>query len=159
MLMLLSDSDSIVFLSYIVLGGVGYPHFLPCSQEASDSWLLHTSSENILLCVLHGPTPASPQEHAGGQRTAHPLHHLVSPQTTAFPTPANQRPWWEAIVHITGTSSIKTHAGQGPKCTSKHELSASDGQDRDTAKSFQIELSHFTNKWMPVKCQFQINNR
>lgn len=115
MLMLLSDSDSIVFLSYIVLRGVGDPHFLSCSQEASDSWLLHTSSENILLCVLCGPTSASPQEHARGQDskpsaspclpTDHSVPHTCQPETLRG-----------AIVRITGTSSIKTHAGQGPKC-------------------------------------------
>ena len=82
MLMLLSDSDSIVFLSYIVLRGVGDPHFLSCSQEASDSWLLHTSSENILLCFLHGPVSVFPQVHAGGQRTVSPRYCLLSPQTT-----------------------------------------------------------------------------
>ena len=73
----------------------------------------YASSEDILLRVPHGLMSASLREHAGGERTASPLHPLVSPQTTAPSTPANQRPWWGAVVHITETSPLKTRAGQG----------------------------------------------
>ena len=149
-----------LFFSAASCSGVGGTHHISFHvPRKPPSPGCYASSENILLCVPHGLMSASLQEHAGGQRTASPLHHLVSPQTTAPSTPANQRPWWGAVDHITETSSLKTHAGQGLKCTSKHTLSASEGQDQDTLKLFQVQLSHFANKWMPVKFQFQANNR
>ena len=73
--------------------GVGAHHIsLSHPQEASNSQLPHISSENILLCFLQGPVSASPQAHAGGQRTASPHYCLLSPQTTGSLTPDNWSP-------------------------------------------------------------------
>lgn len=74
----------LVFSAALCSGvGVGSHHvFPPHPQEASNSQLPHTSSENILLCFLHGPVSVFPQVHAGGQRTVSPRYCLLSPQTT-----------------------------------------------------------------------------
>lgn len=111
--MLLSDSDSIVFLSYIVLRGVGDPHFpfmLPGSLRLLAA--THKLREHPPMCPLW-PTSASPQEHAGGQDSK-PSCITLSPHRPRRSTPANQRAPRGAIVHITGTPSIKTHVVRVP---------------------------------------------
>ena len=137
-----------LFSGCILLRGGHPPHFpstfpgtlqLPATTRTlrehpltRPSWTRVSISPGVCWKTEDRVTPVPP-----ALPTAHRVPHTCQPETLGW----EKTPGWGVIVHFTETSSIKTHAGQGPKYTSKHTA----GHHRHIPKSFQAELSHLAN--------------